>query len=136
MNTTVKTKEISNIFVGLDKKETKVSKSQLTIIKTEVNKAVDGEVKSVSKYFAEFRKNFENINCWLKEANSKGRTFNPTVCHDILMNGKLSLLIEADKAITEARAKKATENGRKYSAPIQWSANRMFAAFVHAVEIK
>lgn len=141
MSTLVKnqtiTSEISktvNPFNGLDNKPTKKTASQLTTIKTTINKNVDGEVKSVSKYFSEFRKNFDNINSWLKEAHTKGRTFNPDLCHDILMNGKLALIVDADKKIIEAKQAKANKDGKKFVTPTQWSANRMFVAFVHAVE--
>lgn len=124
-----------NPFTGLDNKPSKVvAQSQLTILKTTINKSVEGEVKSVSKYFSEFRKNFDNINAWLKEAHTKGRTFDPNLCHDILMNGKLSAIIDADKRIIEAKMVKANKEGKKFVAPTQWSANRMFVAFVHAVE--
>ena len=123
-----------NPFNGLENKPAKKTVSQLTTIKTTINKNVDGEVKSVSKYFSEFRKNFDNINSWLKEAHTKGRTFNPDLCHDILMNGKLALIVDADKKIIEAKQAKANKDGKKFVTPTQWSANRMFVAFVHAVE--
>ena len=124
-----------NPFVGLDNKPEKiVNQSQLVILKTTINKSVEGEVKSVSKYFSEFRKNFDNINIWLKEAHTKGRTFNPELCHDILMNGKLAYIIDADKSIIEAKQVNANKEGKKFVAPTQWSANRMFVAFIHAVE--
>lgn len=123
-----------NPFNGLENKPAKKTVSQLTTLKTTINKNVDGEVKSVSKYFLEFRKNFDNINAWLKEAHTKGRTFNPELCHDILMNGKLSFIVDADKSIMRAKQAKANKEGKKFVAPTQWSANRMFVAFVHAVE--
>ena len=123
-----------NPFNGLENKPAKKTVSQLTTLKTTINKNVDGEVKSVSKYFSEFRKNFDNINAWLKEAHTKGRTFNPELCHDILMNGKLSFIVDADKSIMRAKQAKANKEGKKFVAPTQWSANRMFVAFVHAVE--
>ena len=119
-----------NPFNGLENKPAKKTVSQLTTLKTTINKNVDGEVKSVSKYFSEFRKNFDNINAWLKEAHTKGRTFNPELCHDILMNGKLGVIIDADKEIQSAKMAK----NPKLLFPSQWSANRMFVAFIHAVE--
>lgn len=120
-----------NPFTGLDNKPSKiVAQSQLTILKTTINKSVEGEVKSVSKYFSEFRKNFDNINAFLKEAHSKGRTFNAELCHDILMNGNLKEIIKSDKTIQDNKASK----NAKFVAPTQWSANRMFVAFIHAVE--
>ncbi len=108
--------------------------SQLVKIKKDVCQNIEGNVRSVSSYFAEFRKNYKNIEGWLIEANSKGRTFNTEKVHEIVNIGKLSFIIEADKLIIQEREERATKEGKKFSAPTQWSANRIFVAFVRSVE--
>lgn len=126
--------KVANPFNGLENKPMKKVASELTLLKTSINKTVEGEVKSVSKYYSEFRKTYESINKWLKLQNEKGRTFDPVKCHEILMVGNLKALTDSDKAINEGKATKAANEGKKYVYPTQWSANRMFVAFVHAVE--
>ena len=132
--TTLKVEAMINPFNGLDNKPMKKNVSELTLLKTSINKTVEGEVKSVSKYYSEFRKTYDNINKWLKLQNEKGRTFDPLKCHEILMVGNLKAVTDSDRAINEGKATKAANEGKKYVYPVQWSANRMFVAFVHAVE--
>ena len=108
-----------------------VTKSQLTIIKTDINRNVESNVKSVSAYFNEFRKNHAAIKAWLKEAHTKGRTFDANVAHDILMIGNMKALLAGSDKI---EAVKMDKLGSKYKAPNGWSAARMFASFVAATE--
>jgi len=110
------------------------STSLLVAIKKDINSTIESNTRSVSSYFAEFRKNYRNIENWLKEANNKGRTFDPEKIHTIINVGKLALIIEADKLLQSERDTKALKEGKKFTSPQTWSANRMFVAFVKAVE--
>lgn len=108
-----------------------VTKSQLTIIKTDINRNVESNVKSVSAYFNEFRKNHAAVKAWLKEAHTKGRTFDANVAHDILMIGNMKALLSGSDKIEAAKMDKL---GSKYKAPNGWSAARMFTSFIAAAE--
>ena len=108
--------------------------SLLVAIKKDINSTIESNTRSVSSYFSEFRKNYRNIESWLKEANNKGRTFDTEKIHTIINVGKLALIIEADKLLQTERDQKALKEGKKFTSPQNWSANRMFVAFVKAVE--
>ena len=128
----IETKKAQNPFTEFSTKVTKVvTQSQLTVLKTSINKEVEGNVKSVSAYFTEFRKNFENIRAYIKEAHTKGRTFDADLIHEILMVGNIKPLLAASDKIEAAKVEKL---GSKYKAPTSWSANRMFMCFVVATE--
>lgn len=109
-------------------------KSELTIIKIDLNKSVDSGVRSVSAYFKEFRSNYKKVEKWLLEANRRGRTFDVQMIHDILKNGNIKPIFEGDNLVQSLRIDKCIEKGTEYKKPTQWSANRIFTAFVHAVE--
>ena len=109
-------------------------KSQLTIIKTDLNKSVEGGVRSVSAYFKEFRSNYKQVENWLLESNRRGRTFDVALIHDILKNGNIKPIFSGDVVVQTLRKETATKNNKEYKEPTQWSANRIFTAFVHAVE--
>jgi len=109
-------------------------KSELTIIKTDLNKSVENGVRSVSAYFKEFRSNYKQVEKWLLESNRRGRTFNVELIHDILKNGNIKPIFSGDDLVQSLRAQTATKNGKPYKQPTQWSANRIMTAFVHAVE--
>jgi hypothetical protein len=124
-------KSIENEFTFLSNKPAKVvTKSELTIQRMVVTDSMESNVKSVSTYFNEMRKNHKEIAVWLKTANSKGRTFDGEVIHDVLMNGNIKPVLKASDIIEGAKVAK----NPKYVTPKFWSANRLFAAFVNAVE--
>ena len=105
-----------------------VEAKQTTIKETEKN------TRSVSAYFKEFRKNFASTETYLREAHKKGRTFNSDFIHDILMNGNLKKVTDADLILVEKRSTEAQNKGKKYTRPTQWSAKRVWDAFIFAVE--
>ena len=144
--TTTTTKKNGNVLANLENQVTvyeipttlgiakEKQTSQLVKIKKDVCSNIEGNVRSLSSYFAEFRKNYKNVENWLIEANGKGRTFDTNKVHEIINVGKLSYIIEADKLINALREEKATKEGKKYTSPSAWSANRIFVAFVRSVE--
>lgn len=116
LSPTVKTAKVATL-----KTLSPVAQARKTVIQT-----IDGNVKSLSSYFKEFRKNHENLQKFIIEAQVKGRRFDGAVIHDIVNNGKLSLITEQDDIIQAAKEKKA----------VTWSGTRLFTAFLRACEIK
>lgn len=118
---------ISLSIDGLDKVTKSVAVktvSALTVSKTTVIKTTEGETRSPSSYFKNFRAQYKELENFLKLANAKGRTFNISLIHEIIMNGQLKPILEADTVIQNA--KKVPQS--------TWSANRLFVAFLSAVE--
>lgn len=105
-----------------------VEAKQTTIKETEKN------TRSVSAYFKEFRKNFASTETYLREAHKKGRTFNADLIHDVLMNGNLKTITDADVKLTLKRETEALAKGKKFISPTNWSAKRIWDAFIFAVE--
>lgn len=105
-----------------------VEAKQTTIKETEKN------TRSVSAYFKEFRKNFVSTEIYLREAHKKGRTFNADLIHDVLMNGNLKTITDADVKLTLKRETEALAKGKKFVSPNNWSAKRIWDAFIFAVE--
>lgn len=118
----------SSITMNIDNLGTKLpaikSVSAITQAKTTINQNVESGTRSMSSYFKEFRANHREIESFLKLAHAKGRTFNVQLVHDIIMNGKLAPLTESDAIL---------QNAKKVPAKV-WSANRMFQAFILAIE--
>lgn len=116
---------ISDISESKEVAKVKAIKSELVLAKEDLTKSVENNVRSVSSYFAELRKNHVKIQTWLKEAQAKNRRFNANLVHDIINCGNLKLILEADDKI----------NANKEHKPRFWSGNRIFVAFQKAVEI-
>lgn len=87
---------------------------------------IDGNVKSLSSYFKELRRNHENLQKFIVEAQAKGRRFDAEKVHSIINLGTLSLLTREDDAIQAGKDKPAKN----------WSGTRLFQAFIRATEIK
>ena len=115
----------SNLNLEFLKTPVKRVQSELSISRRSLIKEIDNEVRSVSSYFKEFRKNSELKN-FLSLAHAKGRNFDYNKVHDIVNVGNLKPLLEADERIQSQR-KTPSKN---------WGAQRMLAAFVAATEIK
>lgn len=124
----MKTEEILNVEFLESKTEIvqiKV-KSELVIAKESLTKGIEQDVRSVSSYFKELRKRPEQLKTFLSEAQKKGRKFDSAKIHTIINTGDLKTLTDADMEICNQRN----------STPKNWSANRLFVAFLRATEIK
>lgn len=116
------------------KSVTAKTESALTTARRNVVKETNNEVRSISSYFREFRKTFKNIEIYLNEAHKKGRTFNAELIQDILMVGNIKPIIEADERLQARKETEARAKGKKFTAPLLWSGDRIFTAFILAVE--
>lgn len=125
---------LSNLDYLKEKSVQSKTVSALTIARQSTIKETEKNTRSVSSYFKEFRKNFAHIETYLKEAHKRERTFNTEMIQDILMNGNLKALTDADLKLTLKRETEAIAKGKKFSAPTAWTASRMFNAFIFAVE--
>jgi len=118
------------VIAAAEVKNTKVAKVQtlspLAAARKTLIQDIDGNVKSLSSYFKEFRKNHENLAKFITEAQAKGRRFDAEKVHAIINVGTLSLITSEDDQIQAAKSKPAKT----------WSGTRLFQAFIRATEIK
>lgn len=110
------------------------TESAMTTARKNVVTEINGQVRSVSSYFREFRRTFKDIEIYLNEAHKKGRTFNAELIQDILMIGNIKPIIEADTRLQMRKETEARAKGKKFTAPTAWSGSRIFTAFILAVE--
>lgn len=113
-------------------------KSALVIAKEDLKNTLDGNVRSLSSYFKELRKNAvdktlddgtivkSKVKVLLSEAVAKGRRFSESKVHDILNIGNLEPIRAADVAYQATR-----KQPEKF-----WTGNRIERAFLNACEIK
>lgn len=125
---------LSNLDFLKEKSATVKTVSAMVEAKQTTIKETEKNTRSVSSYFKEFRKNFTSTEIYLREAHKKGRTFNSDLIHDILMNGNLKTITDADSKLILKRESEATTNGKKFKAPTIWSAKRVWDSFIFAVE--
>lgn len=131
----VKTTDIVLHIEGIGTKvQAERVQSELSIIRNRVNKTVEKNTRSLSSYFKEFRTEKKDIAQWLRGAHARGRTFNESLVHDIIINGNIQPIRDAADLIQAERKAKAESEGKEYKEPQNWSAARLNAAFIRAVE--
>jgi len=133
-NRSTKTQFIISVSHLTQKSVIVKTESALTIARRNVITEMTKEVRSISSYFREFRRTFKDIETYLNEAHKKGRTFNSQLIQDILMIGNIKPIIAADEKIQALKSASARAKGKKFTEPQLWSANRLFIAFIVAVE--
>lgn len=113
-------------------------KSELVLAKEDLKNTLDSNVRSLSSYFKELRKNAidktnekgeiipSKVKVLLSAAIAKGRKFSETKVHDILNSGNLEPIKESDTIYQASR-----KQPEKF-----WTGNRIERAFLNACEIK
>lgn len=143
-NVTVQTKSnpLNNLvnsvnvsFEGLNNLPAKKQVSELSQITQTINKTVEGNVRGLSSYFKEFRKQGNELTAKMKLYNSKGRTFDVELCHKIINLGEISHITKGSDILEETKKSKAQKEGKTYKEWNGiWSSNRLQTVFFFVVE--